>query len=56
MRVGVLVGHVAQVLGPRIVEDLRERGPFIGAGWKLAVTVIDGHLVPVADARLVGLG
>jgi hypothetical protein len=55
VRVEILVGQVAQILRPGVVEDLAESGRFVALG-KLAIAVIDGHLVPIADARRVGVG
>ena len=53
--VGVLVGEVAQVLRPRVVDDRGQRRRLVDAGRELPVAEVDRHLVPVADPRLVGL-
>ncbi len=56
MDVAVLVGEVAQILLPGVVDDPGERRRRVGAGRELPVAEVDRHLVPVADPRLVGLG
>ena len=56
VRVGVLVGHVAQILRPRIVQHLRERRLLVRARRELAVAVVDRHPVPITDLLGIGLG
>jgi hypothetical protein len=55
VEVGVLVGQVAEVFGPGVVQDLVEGGLLIAARQD-AVAVVDGDLVPIADTRGVGFG
>ena len=55
VRIGVLIGQVAQVGGPGVVEDLGQGGRVL-AGRELAIAVVDGDLVPIADAGLIGVG
>ncbi len=51
----ILVSHVAKILGPGFVQDVRERGGLVAARQD-AVAIADGHLIPLADARRIGMG
>ena len=53
MNVRVLVGEVPEVLGPRVVEDLRQGRRLAGALREFTIAVVDRDLVPVADPRRV---
>src|SRR5665213_2045119 len=49
-----LVGKVAQILGPCFVENALQRGSFVAFG-KLAVSVVNRDLIPVADLGRIGM-
>ena len=56
MDVDVLIGEVAEILRPGVIEDLRERRELVGSLGELPVAVVDRDLVPVANARLIRVG
>ncbi len=51
----ILIRQIADVLRPCIVQDLCESGGFVGLRGELPVAVVDGDLVPLADALRIGV-
>jgi hypothetical protein len=55
MDVGVLIREVADVVRPRVVENLAQRAGIILAVGELTVPVVDRDLVPLADPSRIAL-